>query len=96
MTVTRPDLLIVRNFVITECLTVGPLETINRMPKIPILVSYPQQISDIIIFSQENQNKRVTYTLSNYKFFQMTFKKMHLHILILFADMKKTSTLLKT
>ena len=67
----------------------GPLEKINRMPKIPILVSYPQQISDIIIFSQENQNKRVTYTLSNYKFFQMTFKKMHLHILILFADMKK-------
>ena len=66
------------------------------MPKIPILVSYPQQISDIIIFSQENQNKRVTYTLSNYKFFQMTFKKIHLHILILFADMKKTSTLLKT
>ena len=40
--VTRPNLLIIRDFVITECLTVDPLETKDRLPKSPRLVGYPQ------------------------------------------------------
>ena len=42
VTVTRPNSLIRRDFVITGCLTVDPLETIDRLPKSPRLVGYPQ------------------------------------------------------
>ena len=47
MTVPRSKSLIGRNFVITGCLTVDPLETTDKLPKSPRLVGYPKQISDI-------------------------------------------------
>ena len=47
MTVTRPNFPIRRNFVVTGCLTVDPLETTDRLSKSPRLVGYPQSISGI-------------------------------------------------
>ena len=37
-----PNSLIGRDFAITGCLTVDPLETTDRLPKSPRLVGYPQ------------------------------------------------------